>query len=298
VPCYSYNKDAWAAAALYLDGRIQSRDDEKPGRQPDMSEEAGKAVRAVLQEASGTQLYNHAGLHPFNNGFNQHMWAALEQLRASNGPAGAYADGAAAGFSQPAREEAAGNIIGNHANLLKDICNPSPTDNIIGIPLTQTHLKRVPYQHAIYVDELLRGRSPPAGTAPRLRGARGAVLLIQQGRVGGGGAVPGRPHADLGQREARSQARLWRGGWQGGTCGAARGVWHAASQPQRTPLSAAFHVLSDPRRGKRAEAISTSTTHQHERASGTRARHVWGWCWRGMGRRADARSLTAGSVAE
>jgi len=41
---------AWAQAVKYLDGRIQSRAEERPGRAPDMSEPAAEALRAVLQD--------------------------------------------------------------------------------------------------------------------------------------------------------------------------------------------------------------------------------------------------------
>ena len=69
-----------SSTARYLDGRIQTRDDEKPGRKPDLSEEAGKAMRAVLEEVGGVKLFHFNGLNPWTNGFNQPLWAALEQL--------------------------------------------------------------------------------------------------------------------------------------------------------------------------------------------------------------------------
>jgi len=39
----------WAQAVKYLDSRIQSRPEERPGRPPDMSEPAAEAMRDVLQ---------------------------------------------------------------------------------------------------------------------------------------------------------------------------------------------------------------------------------------------------------
>ena len=45
---------AWAQAARYLDGRIQSDPNHKPGRTPDMSPAAAKAMKAVLHEVAGT----------------------------------------------------------------------------------------------------------------------------------------------------------------------------------------------------------------------------------------------------
>jgi len=149
---------AWAATAAYLDGRIQTHEDECPPgrRKPDMSLEAGKAMRAVLAEVGNTKSANMDGINPLTNGFNKHQWMALEVLMQSNKSGGAHADGAAAGFSQAAREEAAGNLIRNHEYVLKDVCNPSRTKNIVGNPLTQTHLKRVDPALAQFVDQLLR----------------------------------------------------------------------------------------------------------------------------------------------
>jgi hypothetical protein len=44
---------AWAATARYLDGRIQGRAEQKPGRAPDMDADAAAAMRAVLQAVGG-----------------------------------------------------------------------------------------------------------------------------------------------------------------------------------------------------------------------------------------------------
>ena len=41
---------AWVGLAKYLDGRIHSTPEEKPGRKPDMSPEAAAAMRAVLAD--------------------------------------------------------------------------------------------------------------------------------------------------------------------------------------------------------------------------------------------------------
>lgn len=41
---------AWSSLATYLSGRIQSRDNERPGRAPDMSPESAELLRAVLQQ--------------------------------------------------------------------------------------------------------------------------------------------------------------------------------------------------------------------------------------------------------
>lgn len=44
---------AWARAMAYLDQRLQATPAERPGRAPDMSEEAAAAFRAVLREVGG-----------------------------------------------------------------------------------------------------------------------------------------------------------------------------------------------------------------------------------------------------
>ena len=44
---------AWVATARYLDGRIQGRPEQKPGRTPDMDADAAAAMRAVLQAVGG-----------------------------------------------------------------------------------------------------------------------------------------------------------------------------------------------------------------------------------------------------
>jgi len=77
-------------------------------------------------------------------------------------------EGVAADFSKAARVEAAGKLVGNHFNLLQDVCNPRGSLNIDDVPLTQTELIRVSAASARYVDEGLRevarrllGRSKP-----------------------------------------------------------------------------------------------------------------------------------------
>ena len=47
---YPAQAAAWAKTAVYLDGRIQSTDAEKPGRTPDLPPDAAEAMRAVLKE--------------------------------------------------------------------------------------------------------------------------------------------------------------------------------------------------------------------------------------------------------
>ena len=99
--------ETWAQMATYLDGRIQGAAEEKPGRTPDMSEAAAAAMRAVLAEVGNT----------------------------GRSPAGRHA--------YAVRFEAARKLIDNFDNVLKDVTNPNPTENIEGKPLTQLELHRV-----------------------------------------------------------------------------------------------------------------------------------------------------------
>ena len=73
-------------------------------------------------------------------------WIPLEDLLAQQG-VNRDAVGVAASHSKAARGEAARKLLGNHFNLLNDICNPRvlSTQNIIGSPLTQVEalLERV-----------------------------------------------------------------------------------------------------------------------------------------------------------
>jgi len=141
-------QEARAACARYLYYRIQSTPGQKPGRSPDMGEEAAAAMKAVLVEVGFTS------------------WEPLKTLL-SRGAAEEVV-GAAASFSKAARLEAAGKLVGNHFNLLQDVCNPRGGTNIDDVPLTQTELIRISAASARYVDEGLRevarrllGRSKP-----------------------------------------------------------------------------------------------------------------------------------------
>ena len=121
---------AWMGAAAYLEGRIHSHPAQKRGRAPDMSPPAAAAMRAVMAEL----------------GAEAAAWETLrESLKA--GALASPATAAAAAHATDAREEAARKLIGNHANVLRDVTNPSSL-NIDRQLLTQQHLRRVPMQVA------------------------------------------------------------------------------------------------------------------------------------------------------
>jgi len=167
-------QDARAATARYLWIRIQSHDKQKPGRTPDMSPEAAAAMKAVLIEVGSS------------------AWEPLEALVAKG--AAKQAKGAANLHSQIARTEGAKKLVGNHFNVVSDICNPSPTQNIIGIPLTQTELSRVPPAYAIHVDQCLRevvyrlldvGKPEVLDDSPQAQEARVICSVYLQTRIQG-----------------------------------------------------------------------------------------------------------------
>ena len=107
-----------------------------PGREPDMSPPAAAAMRAVMTELSGAAS----------------AWLLLAQLLHESRLG---ADGAAMHHCRGARLEAAAKLIANHSNVLKDIINPSSEHNIAGKPLTQTHLRRLQWEEAQHVNDLL-----------------------------------------------------------------------------------------------------------------------------------------------
>lgn len=77
------------------------------------------------------------------------QWATLRQvLTARTKKMPVLVEGIAESHPREAREEAARKLIVNHAAVLNDVTNPEP--------LTQTHLKRVPREHACFVDQALR----------------------------------------------------------------------------------------------------------------------------------------------
>ena len=137
-------------------------------RAPDMSHASAQELLGKLSSLVGGGAAVSAAVAGDGGGESVN-WQTLEQ-RMSEGVA-AVAIGAAGNYPQAAREQAARKLIGNHANLLRDVCNASSDRNIIGNPLTQLELVRVPSDMAAYVDQGFRE------AARRLLGASHMELL-------------------------------------------------------------------------------------------------------------------------
>ena len=98
------------------------------------------------------------------------------------------------------RKEAGLKLRGNHARVLKDICNPSAELNIDGKPLTQLELTRVAPEHEPLADMALRelesrllgeGSSQPTAAAAKVWATMAAYLI-------------GRIHGTLDQKPGRT----------------------------------------------------------------------------------------------
>ena len=120
----------WIATAEFLSARIHSSTQEMentPGfehRKPDMSEEAGAAVKAVLAELTLEQ--------------QNFRWSLLKEHLGTEGSNEANALGAAAYHNYQARAEAAHKLMSNHLKVIADIVRAD------GPPLTQKGLVRLP----------------------------------------------------------------------------------------------------------------------------------------------------------
>ena len=91
--------------------------------------------------------------------FEQHMlqvepvWVALGKMLP--GVEHVSVPGVGQGHSLSERSAAALKLIRNHEAVIRDVCNPLQM-NVVGAPLTQTHLQRLPVQYVQYVEEALR----------------------------------------------------------------------------------------------------------------------------------------------
>jgi len=124
-------REAWVSMAKVMDARLQTSQDQCPGRKPDMSAAAGNALRDVLKEVCGEQFSSR--IAPFSSGMMSKPtdagppvcrsdWSALERVL-NNG--GGLAINVAAKHSEKARFEAARKLITNRQAVLNDICNPA-----------------------------------------------------------------------------------------------------------------------------------------------------------------------------
>ena len=120
----------WIATAEFLSARIHSSTQEMentPGfeyRKPDMSEEAGAAVKAVLAELTLEQ--------------QNFRWSLLKGQLGTEGSNEPNSLGAAAYHNYQARNEAAHKLMSNHLKVIADICRAD------GPPPTQKGLVRLP----------------------------------------------------------------------------------------------------------------------------------------------------------
>jgi len=142
---------AWSQAAVYLDGRIHSTAEERPGRAPDMSPAAARAMRDALKEIA------FAGAHATAARTVAH-WTSLHHMANSSKEKHVTIakEGAALGNSPEALKEAAVALIMNRVLVLKDLTNPTFMDVTHKVPLTQTELKRVAPAHVLCVDQFMR----------------------------------------------------------------------------------------------------------------------------------------------
>ena len=105
------------------------------------------------------------------------------------------------------RSAGALKLIRNHEAVIRDVCNPSATDNVIGKPLTQKNLKRVPVDMVMYVEEAMRltaikllgvpkeavGQAYPVLTGDKQQAqVWAATVLFVMARLQGGDEKPGR----------------------------------------------------------------------------------------------------------
>ncbi|KAL3930088.1 MAG: hypothetical protein SGPRY_001685 [Prymnesium sp.] len=148
-PYNAAQASAWARAAAYLSGRVQATADQKPGRKPDMSYHAALAFIAVVREVGGETVSRTLAIV-------ESEWSVLSQAAAAGEGFESRADGLASAHSHKARQEAAAKLISNHADVLRDVTNPSQRETITGATLTQLHLLRVDIGLSMYVDQALR----------------------------------------------------------------------------------------------------------------------------------------------
>ena len=166
-PSNQAQSKVWSQTAAYLNGRIQCKEAEMPGRTADMSAEAATAMRDVLAEVGdlGVNMALAASAP---------IWASLRRVLDAGGGFDSEADGAAAKHSHDSREGAARKLVSNHARVLRDVVNPSQLENIEGKSLTQPDLNRVAPMHAAHIDEMLQE------VACRLIGRRPGVHLLRK----------------------------------------------------------------------------------------------------------------------
>ena len=156
----------WAAVYRYMAGRIHHTPGQKPDRPPDMSLEAGAAMKAVFEEIGLSSITESLAR-------SSPQWLMLHTALEEGGSLKSEAWGMAAAHTHAARQEAAMKLISNHESVLKDIANPLHDANINGMKLTQLELLRVDTGCAMYTDQMLRE------IVRRLLGVRSGLQLLE-----------------------------------------------------------------------------------------------------------------------
>merc|ERR1719210_1160173 len=137
------DKDALVNMAKIIDARLQTTFAQCPGRAPDMKEEAGAALRAVVKEVGGLPFNSRVvpDRKPWDGclscfgfasptykgppAFKVRATMDWQKLGRSLVEGGGEAEGVAAVHPLEARVEAAKKLITNRDAVLNDICNPA-----------------------------------------------------------------------------------------------------------------------------------------------------------------------------
>jgi len=141
---------AWHGVAQYLDGRIQDRPEQKPGRTPDFPPLAGAAMRAVVAEVGSAAI--KATIEE-----TAPYWVMLRRVLESEEEEGAEAgdDPVAPQLADPAiRDEAARLLLDYREVILWEAANSTAT--FFDKPAGRVELPRVDVGSIFYAEQALR----------------------------------------------------------------------------------------------------------------------------------------------
>lgn len=148
-PANGTERQAWVGMASVISARLQVTEDACPGRAPDMSPAAGKALTSALQGMTAVPVTCGCFQGLFSAELPTTGWEDV-QAKLGNAPPGP-------------RTEAARKLISNRGRVLNDVCNPARR--------TQPGITTVvPAYHSCYVESGMKecarillgggGRSP------------------------------------------------------------------------------------------------------------------------------------------